>query len=179
MPRVFISYVSQNLKDVERLVSALKAREIEVWFDRTHLRPGDRWKDVIRREIAEGDFFIACFSAEYSKRDQTFMNEEITQAIDRMRQLPHDRPWFVPVLLSECDIPDREIGAGATLRDLHYAELDEDWEAGIRQIISVLQPGTIIEPQELIAKPESTSNLLPLPAVFQIPARKIHAYNST
>jgi hypothetical protein len=61
-PKVFISYVRENIKDVTRLVEALKAREVNVWFDKTHLKPGDRWTNVIRREIVQGDFFIACFS---------------------------------------------------------------------------------------------------------------------
>jgi hypothetical protein len=82
--------------DVARLAEALKAREIEVWLDKTHLNPGDRWADVIRREIAQGDFFIACFSTEYSRRSKSYMNEEITQAIEQLRQRPSDQPWFNP-----------------------------------------------------------------------------------
>ncbi len=41
-PRVFISYVRENSEDVTRLVEALKAHEVDVWFDKTHLKPGDR-----------------------------------------------------------------------------------------------------------------------------------------
>ena len=61
MPRVFISYVRENSNEVQRLVHMLQARGVDVWFDQTHLLPGDRWAEVIRREIAQGDFFIACF----------------------------------------------------------------------------------------------------------------------
>jgi hypothetical protein len=82
MPKVFISYVRENIKDVKRLVNTLEEAKVVVWFDQTHLQPGDRWANVIRREIAKGDFFIACFSTEYSKRTKSYMNEEITQAIE-------------------------------------------------------------------------------------------------
>jgi len=140
MPRVFISYVRENSKDVIRLVSALKARQVEVWFDQTHLKPGDRWADVIRREISQGDFFIACFSTEFSKRRKTFMHEEITQAIEQLRQRPVDQPWFIPVLLSDCEIPDRSIGAGETLRSIQWVALYDDWNEGIRHILAVIQP---------------------------------------
>jgi TIR domain len=139
MPRVFISYVRENSEDVTRLVNALKARRIEVWFDQTHLQPGDRWADVIRREISQGDFFIACFSTEFSKRRKTFMNEEITQAIEQLRQRPTDQNWFIPVLLSDCRIPDRSIGAGETLHSIQRVALYNDWDEGIRRIVEVIQ----------------------------------------
>ncbi len=92
MPRVFISYVRENSNEVQRLVHALEAREVDVWFDQTHLEVGDRWPDVIRREIAEGDFFIACFSAELMNRTEGFVFEELTQAIERLRRRPTDQP---------------------------------------------------------------------------------------
>ena len=139
MPRVFISYIRENSKDIIRLVNALKVHQVEVWFDQTHLQPGDRWADVIRREIAQGDFFIACFSTEFSKRRKTFMHEEITQAIEQLRQRPTAQPWFIPVLLSDCEIPDRSIGAGETLRSIQWVALYDDWEGGIRRVLAVLQ----------------------------------------
>jgi hypothetical protein len=142
MPRVFISYVRENSKDVARLVEALKAHEVDVWFDKTHLKPGDRWADVIRHEIAQGDFFIACFSTEYSKRTKSYMNEEITQAAEQLRQRTRDKPWFIPVLLSDCEIPDISVGAGETLRSFHWVTLYDDWDEGINRILTVIQPET-------------------------------------
>ncbi len=140
MPRVFISYVRENCDTVQRLVQALEARGVDVWFDQTHLEVGDRWPDVIRREIAEGDFFIACFSAELMNRTEGFVFEELTQAIERLRRRPTDKPWLLPVLLSDCEIPDRDIGAGATLRSIHHVELHKDWDEGIQRILQVVQP---------------------------------------
>ena len=125
-PRVFVSYVRANIQDVTRLADALKTRKVEVWFDKTHLKPGDRWANVIRREIAQGDFFLACFSTEYSKRRKSYMNEEITQAIEQLRQRQSDQPWFIPVLLSDCEIPDRSIGPGETLRSFQWVALYEN-----------------------------------------------------
>lgn len=140
MPKVFISYVRENIKNVTRLVETLKAHEVDVWFDKTHLKPGDRWTNVIRREIAQGDFFIACFSDEYNKRTKSYMNEEITQAIEQLRQRPSDQPWFIPALLSDCEIPDISIGAGETLRSFHWVTLYDDWDDGIQRILNVVHP---------------------------------------
>jgi hypothetical protein len=142
MARVFISYVRDDLADVERLVGILREYDIDVWFDRDQLRPGHRWRDEIRVGIAKGDFFIACFSKRYSERARTYMNEELTLAIDELRQRPTDRAWFLPVLLSDSQIPDRSIGAGETLRSLQWVALYNDWHNGVARILSVVQPNS-------------------------------------
>jgi hypothetical protein len=140
MAHVFISYVRDNAADVDRLCAALIASGAKVWLDRNDISPGARWRDAIRDAIRSGDYFIACFSSEYQGRDKTYMNEELTLAIEELRQFPTDRAWFIPVLLSECDVPSRAIGAGETLLDINWVPLYADWEGGIRRILSVINP---------------------------------------
>jgi len=67
------------------------------------------------------------------------MNEELVLAIEELRLRPTDMAWFIPVKLNRCEIPDRDIGAGATLQDLQYVELYQDWDAGIQRIVNVIQ----------------------------------------
>lgn len=138
MPSVFISYVSDNAEQVQQLAQELRAHGITVWLDRDKIMPGHRWADAIREGISQGDFFIACFSAEYHKRSKTYMNEELTLAIEELRQRPTDRAWFIPVLLSECEVPDRNIGAGQTLRSIQWVELYKNWSDGVRRILSII-----------------------------------------
>lgn len=142
MNRVFISYVRENIEMVDRLCEELKAHKIEVWRDRNNIAPGLRWKREIHRAIQEGAFFIACFSKEYDDRETTYMNEELTRAIEELRKRPHARIWFIPVKLNECEIPDRDIGGGETLRDLHYVNLYDDWNRGIQSILNAVQRET-------------------------------------
>ncbi len=140
MNKVFISYVRENRKIVDRLCQELRVNGIQVWLDRNDIGPGSRWKRAIRQAIQEGAFFIACFSREYNERDGTYMNEELTIAIEELRQRPIDQAWFIPVKLNECEIPDRDIGGGETLRDLQYVNLYEDWESNLQDILKVVQP---------------------------------------
>lgn len=140
MPHVFISYVSENLEAASRLRDALEAYGIEVWFDRERIAVGSRWADAIRDGITQGAFYIACFSEEYSKRSRTYMNEELVVAIEELRLRPFDRTWFIPVMLSRCEIPNRSIGAGETLRSLQWIDLSKNWNDGIRRILAVVQP---------------------------------------
>ena len=142
---VFISYIRKNKDQVDRLCEELTLRGIKVWVDRQAIAPGKRWKEEIRNAIHEGAFFIACFSKEYYERKKTHMNEEVTVAVEDLRQRHTDQAWFIPVKLNECEIPSRNIGGGETLRDLQCTALYEDWDAGIQRIVEVLQP----EPPEL------------------------------
>jgi hypothetical protein len=58
------------------------------------------------------------------------MNEELEIAIDEIR-LRGDAPWFIPVVLSG-EVPDRTIGRGRTLRDIHFVRLTSDnWSQAI------------------------------------------------
>jgi TIR domain len=139
MPHVFISYVREDAEIIIRLSKELEKNGLEVWLDRGKILPGVRWQQAIRSAIREGSFFIACFSASYSKRNKSYMNEELTLAIEELRQRQTKSVWFIPVVLSECDIPDRDIGAGETLQSIQHVRLYEDWETGIRDIVSVIR----------------------------------------
>lgn len=146
---VFISYVRENQEQVDRLCQELEQHGVKVWLDRKDIKPGARWKDAIREAIRKGDFFIACFSEEYTSKTKSYMNEELTLAIEELRQFASDREWFIPVLLSECDVPARVIGDGETLLDINWVPLYEAWDAGIQRIFSVIKP-ILPEVQHLI-----------------------------
>lgn len=134
---VFISYVRENAKDVNRLCYFLRLQGVTVWIDRNDIGPGLFFKDEIRKAIQTGAFFIACFSKEYNERTSTFMNEELNIAIEELRKRFRSRAWFIPVLLSG-KIPDWEIMPGRTLRDIQWVRLDVDWDSGMRSILSAL-----------------------------------------
>lgn len=142
----FISYVRENLEDVDRLCKNLTASGITVWLDRADIRPGARWKDAVRAAISDGAFFVACFSQESSSKSRTYMNEELNLAIDELRLRPTDRAWFIPLKLNECTIPDRAIGGGQQLSDIHHIDLSRKWDVGIQLLIETLLPSD----QELI-----------------------------
>ena len=140
MQHVFISYVRENKSEVDKIHQELESHSIEVWRDLQDINPGERWKRQIRKAIREGAFFIACFSQEYHDRDESYMNEELKIAIERLRQLHIDHVWFIPVTLNKCEIPDWDIGGGETLNDLQYVKLYEDWDVGIQSILDFIQP---------------------------------------
>jgi hypothetical protein len=140
MEHVFVSYVRENAGEVQRLTDQLVAHGVKVWLERNSIAPGVRWKQAIRKAIHEGAYFIACFSTAYNKKSMTYMNEELTLAIDVLRQRSTDLSWFIPVKLTECEIPDRDIGGGETLQSIQWVDLYQDWDSGIQRILNVIRP---------------------------------------
>lgn len=151
---VFISYCHENMDAVARLCENLTSRGIKVWLDRKALEPGMQWKPAIQQAIHQGTYFVACFSKESNAREQTYMSEELTLAVEKLRDRPFDKVWFIPIKLNECEIPDIDIGGGATLRDLQYVNLYEDWENGIQRIVDVMQSACAQESLHATNTPE-------------------------
>ena len=58
MSHVFISYIRENEKIVDKLYHELKSKGIEIWLDRRDLGPGVRWKREIKKTIQQAAFFI-------------------------------------------------------------------------------------------------------------------------
>ena len=138
MAHVFISYVLQNRDLVDKLANELRNRGVVVWLDRNSIEPGSRWRDAIKKAIRGGKCFMACFSKEYNEREKTYMNEELTTAIDELRERSSDKAWFIPVLINEAPIPSRRISAVEDLSDLQAVRLYEDWDTGINRIFRAL-----------------------------------------
>jgi HEAT repeat protein len=84
-------------------------------------------------------FFHGVFSKEYSEREKTYMNEELTIAIDELRERPSDKTWFIPILINESCIPARRISNAEDLSHLQAIMLHEDWDTGIDRILRVLK----------------------------------------
>ena len=138
----FISYVREDSRQVDQLQQTLEAAGVPVWRDTADLWPGADWRAKIRRAITDNALvFIACFSQASISRRKSYQNEEFALAIEEMRLRPPDDPWLIPVRLSECEIPDRDIGAGRTLTSIQRADLfgDRKDEGTARLVAAILQ----------------------------------------
>jgi hypothetical protein len=68
------------------------------------MKPGARWKKTIRQaKILLGDFFIVCFSDDYTSKTKSYMNEGKTLITGDLQNYTSDLAWSIAVLLSECD----------------------------------------------------------------------------
>jgi hypothetical protein len=164
MAHVFISYVRDDEPLVASLCNDLREKGVIVWLDRDRIAPGTRWRSAIRSAIVNGAYFLACFSERYTSRERTYMNEELTIAIEQLRQRPVARAWFVPLVFGADAVPEREIGAGETLRDIQWIDLGRaphttTWRLGINRLREIL----LIPP--LPSSPEALSSEIRKPVI--------------
>ena len=139
MQHVFISYVSEDSEKVTRIARDLENQKITVWIDKERLQPGVEWQLAIENAIRSGAFFMACFSESYWNRNANYMNEELNIAVEQLRKMPDDWIWFIPVKLTECEIPHFQIRQGRHLSSKQWVDLSKDWNRGIAKIVSMIK----------------------------------------
>lgn len=121
---VFVSYVNEDGGEVDQLCAVLEAAQIPYWRDRKNLGPGEAWKAKIREAIGNGSLvFLACFSDNSRAKAKSYMNEELSLAVEEFRLMPPGRVWLIPVRFDEGDVPEWDLGAGRLLSDLNYSDL--------------------------------------------------------
>ena len=141
---VFLSYDHEDSEVVDRLQSALESAGIKVWRDTNDLLPGQDLRSTIRKAITGNAFvFIACFSTTGLARTRSHQNEELTLAIEEVRQRRIDQPWLIPVRLDDCQIPDRDIGGGRTMRslvriDLFGPKITDQTQRLVKSVLTIL-----------------------------------------
>ncbi len=137
---VFISYVRDNAAQVERLASDLERSGVSVWLDRASLVAGERWAEAIVAAIRSGAFFLPCFSAEYQRRERTYMAEELHVARAVLAERTVDRPWCIPLLLDATSAADVGLAADPLLGALHAVAMWPDWADGLRRVLQTVSP---------------------------------------
>jgi len=134
-PRVFMAYVDEDATQVRRLHDALLAKRFDPWFDKAKLLPGQNWPRAIETAIHTSDFFIGCFSPRAVVKRGSFQSE-LRFALECTRQMPLDEVFFIPVRLTECDVPS------SVSRHIQYVDLFPDWDSGVRRLLAVLAAET-------------------------------------
>src|SRR6266568_5160270 len=137
---VFISYVRENSREVDRLQRTLDLSGVRVWRDTADLWPGEDWRRKIRHAITTNALvFIACFSSASNAREVSYQNEELVLAIEQLRLRPPDEPWLIPIRFDDCDIPDRDIGAGRTLTSIQRADLfGDNYDKNVARLVATV-----------------------------------------
>lgn len=96
---VFLSYASQDVDVAARICDALRARKIEVWFDKSALGGGDQWDQQIRHKILNCALFVPIISANSEHRLEGYFRREWKIAADRTRRMADGVPFLVPVVI--------------------------------------------------------------------------------
>lgn len=137
MGPIFISFVEENAPVARHINHILKSNGLETWFSKESIPPGAFWRDRMRRGITDGAKFLPIYSKEWAARDRTVANEELAFAINEARRRLGTE-WLIPVSIDGTMLPDFELHAGKTLRDIHCENLLPDWSRGMRRVLQAL-----------------------------------------
>jgi hypothetical protein len=114
---VFISYRRDDQPATDKIVDALRSRNISVWYDQDNIQGGDDWMREVETHIGSCLLFIPVLS-ENSQSDENVSIQEWGLAFARRRSINRALPFILPVVV------DEGIGPGAELIDTEFWEYD-------------------------------------------------------
>ena len=101
----FISYVREDVHQVDQLQQVLEAAGISVWRDTAALWPGEEWRRKIRHAITDNALvFIACFSDIVVSLPPEFLANLINDRVahdDRPERVGGSGSLHLPQLINE------------------------------------------------------------------------------
>lgn len=107
--QVFLSYAHEDLPQVQRLYVDLKKRDVNLWFDKEHLGPGE-WRHQIEKALANSKAFIFCLSSAALKKigeEPGFAEHELNDAYKFAKS--SDTFKIIPLRLEDCDRGDNRL----------------------------------------------------------------------
>ncbi|WP_419547878.1 SUMF1/EgtB/PvdO family nonheme iron enzyme [Microcystis sp.] len=167
--QIFLAHASEDKPAVLALHERLKQAGYKPWLDKKDLIPGQNWRSVIPKAIANSQLFIACLS-QRSIAKQGFVQREFKMALNQYADRPPNSIYLIPLRLDECDIPDlRQEEYGLNLRDLHWLDYWE--EDGFEQLERAITHQFNPEPEE----PKKPVIVTPPLSVFNFEIVRVNA----
>jgi len=119
---VFLSYASEDRAAAERIAVALRTAGIEVWFDRSELRGGAAWDQMIRKQIKACALFIPVISNHMHERREGYFRLEWKLAVDRSNLISATQAFLIPVVIDDTREDDEEVPG--KIREVHWTRLE-------------------------------------------------------
>ena len=128
MSRIFISYAREDRESAVNLYKELRQAGLLPWIDVEDLIGGQDWRLAVGEAIRSSSYFLALVSKNsISKRG--YVQKELRDAMEILRQLPPGQIYLVPVRLDE-SVPSHQV-----LADLHWIDLFESYAQGLRRLL--------------------------------------------
>ena len=128
MANVFLSHRGTDKVQAEQLAKELRSRGHQVWLDAWHIKVGDSVIGKMNEGLAGATFLILCLSSDTS--EAPWMDREWMSALHA--QLAGADMRLLPAKLTGGTLP-------AIIRDLKYADLVQDWQAGVNELCVALR----------------------------------------
>lgn len=131
-PRVFLSYVHEDMELVRKLRLDLHTAGMQPWMDQYEILAGQPWRRTIQRAIRMSDFYVPCFSRCAVRKRGTFQRE-LRYALRCNDEFPLDEAFVMPVRLEDCEVPF------VISSNFQYVDLFTNWEHGVSRLILAIR----------------------------------------
>ncbi len=153
---VFISYAREDLAAARRITDALRAFEVEVWFDEADLEGGDAWDQKIRRQIKECSLFIPIISAQTQARREAYFRLEWKLAEERTHLMAEGTAFLLPVVIDET--PEAGALVPESFRRAHWTRLargepSSQFVDRVRALLAQLQSQSAVPASPVVVPP--------------------------
>jgi hypothetical protein len=98
---VFVSYAHEDAETARRVVDALRAAPLPVWFDEISLTPGVDWARDIHDAIGRCSLFIPILSRALNTDDRHYVFKEWRAAVDQAAMFRPGRIFIVPCVIDD------------------------------------------------------------------------------
>ena len=133
MADIFISYSSNDIDKVKRLVSELKSKGAKIWFDDEQILPGDDLVEKMAEGIEQCHHYVICLSPSFDEKPPTsWVKREFKMAM--IKENKQGQRSIIPIRLIKGGSIPLEIGERA------YADLstEERWAKNFPKLCRAL-----------------------------------------
>lgn len=129
-PRIFLSHSSKDKQYIDLIFHELQKSEIDAWYDKYQIEPGDSITDRINEGLDASDIGIICLSSNFLNSSSGWTKAELNYFIQRRMQAPHKK-----FIILNFDVPHNEMPP--LVQDYKYINFQED--GSIDTLINILK----------------------------------------
>lgn len=102
--KIFLCHASEDQDTVRKLYIRLKNDQIDPWFSRENILPGQDWEQEVRKAVRAADVILVCLSRK-SIPKVGYVQREIKFALEIAEEQPSGTIFIIPLKMEECDLP--------------------------------------------------------------------------
>jgi TIR domain len=144
MPNVFLSHSRADKPLARRIAVDLSMSGIKVWFDEWKIKVGHSITQCIERGLDDADFVIVLLTS-HSVSSGWVQKEWRSRIGD---EASSHGIYILPVLAEDCEIP-------RLLKDKKYADIRNNYNSGLRDLITAIREHAAVGPVAAGARIES------------------------
>lgn len=128
-PQVFLSYSGTDGEFAKRLAQDLRSRGINVWIADENIQIGDSITGRIEEAVSASQWIVVLISE--NSLESSWLDKELDLALSEEKR--RGRTLVLPVLYQGKTLPSKLEGKA-------FADFRQDYESGLRRLLTRLQP---------------------------------------